>query len=101
MSKNLNILKTILFRSWQVWTRIQREKDTLKQLISVSHPHLHLGSASAHSHGHGHSHSHASHAHNTCQNSQKSIEHLKPFNDLIEAKAAYEENGNSFNCGLM
>lgn len=42
--------------SWQVWTRIQREKDTLKQLISVSHPHLKFNHSHSHGHSHGHSH---------------------------------------------
>ena len=43
--------------TWQVWTQVQREKNTLKQLISVSHPNLH-GHGHSHEHGHGHGHSH-------------------------------------------
>ena len=44
-----------------MWTRIQRERNTLKQLISFSHPHLHPSSdshAHKHSHNHGRSYSH-------------------------------------------
>ena len=37
--------------SWKVWTKIQREKNTLKQLISVTHPHLHSHSHGAYNHG--------------------------------------------------
>lgn len=37
--------------SWKVWTKIQREKNTLKQLISVAHPHFHAHSHGAHNHG--------------------------------------------------
>lgn len=69
--------------SWKVWTRIQSEKDTLKQLISYSNPfmamnvhqnlpfHYHhhhnhhhqafatpLVSSHTHSHSHHHAHSH-------------------------------------------
>lgn len=40
--------------TWQVWTKLQHEKDTLKQIISVNHPNLH-----GHGHSHGHSHAHA------------------------------------------
>lgn len=49
--------------SWSVWTRIQREKDNLKQMISVSHPSLNqMLSTNAHGHSHDHSHSHG-HSH--------------------------------------
>jgi hypothetical protein len=57
--------------TWKVWTRIQSEKDTLKQLISYSNPLLMLqinhGHSHNHGHGHGHSHNH-SHSHNNHQN---------------------------------
>ena len=54
--------------SWKVWTRIQSEKDTLKQLISYSNPfvafNIHRGGhGHGHSHGGHHSHSHSSHSH--------------------------------------
>lgn len=48
--------------SWSVWTRIRREKDAFKQLISVSHPCLHqIEKATAHGHSHDHLHSHDPH----------------------------------------
>jgi hypothetical protein len=39
--------------TWQVWTRIQREKDDRFRLISINQAHSH-----SHHHHHGHSHSH-------------------------------------------
>lgn len=51
--------------TWKVWTRIQSEKDTLKQLISYSNPSpfmpLNANRIRGDSHGHGHSHGHYSH----------------------------------------
>jgi hypothetical protein len=49
--------------SWKVWTRIQSEKDTLKQLISYSNPIVALNIKRGHSHNHGHGHSHHGHSH--------------------------------------
>lgn len=69
--------------SWKVWTRIQSEKDTLKQLISYSNPfvafNIHRGGGGGHGHGHSHgghhSHSHShSHRHHHGQTSNSDKE---------------------------
>ncbi|CAF0712961.1 unnamed protein product [Brachionus calyciflorus] len=51
--------------SWRVWTRIQREKNTLKQIMSFSN-------SKSHSHHHGHSHNHVhAHSHDSYDESQE------------------------------
>lgn len=74
--------------SWKVWTRIQSEKDTLKQLISYSNPfvamnvhrnrpiqnHHYQAFASPHISSHTHSHSHHHHAHSHARGQSNSDE---------------------------
>ena len=76
---NFHFLYFYLYLSFQ--TRIQREKNVLKQLISVSHPCLQPAIKSSqeiqanghgHSHSHGHSHDH-SHDHVHSHGSQTSL----------------------------
>jgi hypothetical protein len=52
--------------TWQVWTKIQQERDSLKQLIAFSNPFDHSSRGHDHNHSHSHSHSHG-HSHNQNQ----------------------------------
>ena len=51
--------------SWRVWTRIQREKNTLKQIMSFSN-----SKSNSHHHGHSHNHTHG-HSHDSYDESQE------------------------------
>lgn len=77
--------------SWKVWTKIQRERNTLKQLISVSHPHLH-------------SHSH-SHDHGNCQGDEYHSHAASPLkkNETIHEVEATDQSmtQNVLNCVLL
>lgn len=82
--------------SWSVWTRIQREKNVFKQLVSVSHPCLHTA-IQAESNGHGHSHDH-SHSHNHLSNSKQQLPTSVSVQNLTQQQ---QSNGYYSNCVLL
>ena len=96
--------------TWQVWTKIQREKNTLKQLISVAHPHLHAH----HSHNQGtcHGDEYHSHAagHTTTSGGHQNSHNAGSTNDPNECQHTNltsndtnntEENSQLLNCILI
>jgi hypothetical protein len=55
--------------TWQVWTRIQREKDDRFRLISINQAHSHGHHRNHQHHGHSHSHKHDE----PCESDKKNV----------------------------
>ncbi len=85
--------------TWKVWTKIQREKNTLKQLISMAHPHLHGHSHAGHNHGHCQGDEY--HSHNNNVNVMKNHSHSHPETSLDKCVTDSEEQAQLNSCTLV
>lgn len=83
--------------TWQVWTKVQRERNTLKQLISVNHPHVHDHS---HSHNHGSCQGDEYHSHAVSSKIEKKCSHGS-VNDSQSVNDSVDEQTQVLNCVLI
>ncbi len=78
--------------TWQVWTRIQREKDDRFRLISINQAHSHGHHGNHQHHGHSHSHKHDE----PCESDKKNVK--EKSNNSNETSQQEEEIQNTSNC---
>lgn len=78
--------------TWQVWTRIQREKDDRFRLISINQAHSHSHHRNHQHHGHSHSHKHDE----SCESEKKNVNE-NDFNSTTTSQTD-EEIQNISNC---